>query len=77
MSLSVWSALGTGGLEALVLPEPSVVSEVLIAADHDPPGLRAARNAARRWVAEGRCVRIAIPPQPGMDFNDLNGGLAG
>jgi hypothetical protein len=24
-----------------------------------------------RWLAEGRRVRIAIPPEPGTDFNDV------
>lgn len=28
------------------------------------------RDCARRWLREGRRVRIARPPQ-GMDFNDL------
>ena len=34
-------------------------------------GQRAARALAQRLVAEGRQVRVAIPPQPGSDFNDL------
>ena len=33
--------------------------------------LRAARAAAARWLAEGRRVRIAMPPGPGSDFNDV------
>ena len=32
---------------------------------------QAAQKAAPRWLAEGRRVRIAIPPEPGSDFNDL------
>ena len=39
--------------------------------------LAAALDAARRWVREGRTVRIARPPT-GMDFNDvLLGRIAG
>jgi hypothetical protein len=34
-------------------------------------GEEAARNAARRWIAEGRRVQIAMPPDPGTDFNDV------
>jgi hypothetical protein len=34
-------------------------------------GERAARIAARHWLAEGRRVRLALPPEPGSDFNDL------
>ena len=26
---------------------------------------------AARWLAEGRRVRIATPPEPGTDFNDV------
>jgi putative DNA primase/helicase len=50
---------------ALILP--AEVRDVLIAADHDASGAgeRAARIAAARWLAEGRRVRIAIPPEPG------------
>ena len=34
-------------------------------------GARAADAAARRWLAEGRRVRVATPDLPGQDFNDL------
>ena len=43
---------------------------VTIAADGDEAGEEAAQAAARRFIAEGRKVKIARPPQ-GMDFNDL------
>ena len=33
-------------------------------------GDHAAREAADRWTAEGRTVRIAMPATPG-DFNDV------
>jgi putative DNA primase/helicase len=54
------------------------VHEVVILADHDENGAgeRAARLAADRWLAEGRRVRIAMPPQPGTDFNDVMLGRA-
>jgi putative DNA primase/helicase len=66
-----WAALSTSGLMALVLP--SVVRKIIILADHDAHGAgeRAARIAAGRWLAEGRRVRIAMPPEVGTDFNDL------
>ena len=50
-------------------PLPSV-TEVIIAADADQVGIKAAHAAARRWYGEGRKVRIAKPPE-GNDFNDL------
>jgi putative DNA primase/helicase len=64
----VWAALSTSGLHNLQIPEP--VKEVIILADADLPGEEAAQYAARRWVREGRRVRIARPPK-GQDFNDL------
>ena len=63
-----WAALSASGLPTLELP--SIVSEVIFLADGDPPGEAAARCGARRWVRQGRRVRIARPPR-GLDFNDL------
>jgi hypothetical protein len=39
-------------------------------------GQRAAHDAGVRWLAEGRRVRIAIPPVAGTDFNDVLMGAA-
>jgi putative DNA primase/helicase len=66
--IPTWAALSAGGIRNLILP--AEVSEVVIAADPDVVGIRAAHDAARRWLAEGRLVRIARPPV-GSDFNDL------
>jgi hypothetical protein len=63
-----WAALSTSGLCALDLPD--TVRDVIVLADGDPPGERAAQAAAIRWRAEGRSVRVATPPA-GCDFNDL------
>jgi putative DNA primase/helicase len=67
-SIPTWAALSAAGMQALVLPRE--VREVVIAADPDPVGIKAARLAAHRWHTEGRAVRIIKPPQ-GFDFNDL------
>ncbi len=66
--LPVWATLSTSGLRSVILPPE--VETVVIAADADEPGEKAAQAAARRFIAEGRTVKIARPPQ-GMDFNDL------
>jgi putative DNA primase/helicase len=66
-----WAALSTSGLVALRLPGLPLAQTVVIAADHDDPGLEAAEKAAARWQAEGRVVRIAKPPVVGWDFNDM------
>jgi putative DNA primase/helicase len=63
-----WAALSTSGLRVLDLP--GSVREVIVLADGDDPGEKAACDAALRWSREGRRVRIARPPR-GADFNDL------
>jgi putative DNA primase/helicase len=70
-ALPAWAALSTSGMVTLVLPP--IVRTVVILADHDENGAgeRAARLAADRWLAEGRRVRIAMPPAIGQDFNDV------
>jgi putative DNA primase/helicase len=66
-----WAAVCAGGLKTLDLP--STVHSVIIAADNDPSGAgqRNALAAYDRWTAEGRSVRIKIPPDVGDDFNDV------
>jgi putative DNA primase/helicase len=70
-AMPAWAALSTSGVVALVLPP--IVGHVIILADNDKNGAgeRAARTAAARWLAEGRLVRISMPPEPGSDFNDV------
>jgi phage/plasmid primase-like uncharacterized protein len=69
MGLPAWAAISAGNLaNGLVLPQE--VRSVVIAADPDDAGERAARAAAVRWSAEGRMVQIARP-QGASDFNDL------
>lgn len=76
--LPTWAALSTSGLEAVILPPVVEVPEVVICADNDESGAgqRAAEYAASRWEAEGRRVRIVMPPNQGTDFNDMLRGAA-
>ena len=70
LGLPAWAAVSAGNMaKSLILP-PEIRS-VVIAADNDPVGLRAAEAAWRRWRAEGRSVRIVKPNQKDGDFNDL------
>jgi putative DNA primase/helicase len=66
-----WAALSEGGIRALILPPEA--THVVICADHDLNGVgqRAAHDAAARFLAEGRHVRVAMPPEPDTDFNDV------
>jgi putative DNA primase/helicase len=71
-----WAALSAGGIRSLVLSREA--THVIICADHDASGVgeRAARDAAARWLAEGRRVKLALPPRAGTDFNDILRGVA-
>src|SRR5262249_22631427 len=68
-----WAAISAGGIKSLVLPPLPVAATVIVAADHDANGVgeEAAHTAAARWLAEGRRVRIALPSEPGTDWNDI------
>jgi putative DNA primase/helicase len=71
-----WAALSTSGMVALKLPP--TVRQVVILADNDINGAgeRAARAAAARWLAEGRRLKLAMPPEPGTDMADVLAGRA-
>jgi putative DNA primase/helicase len=66
----VWAALSAGGMTNIVLPNN--VRTVVICADHDANGTgeRAAKQLARRLLAEGRRVKILMPSTPGADWAD-------
>jgi hypothetical protein len=74
--MPAWSALSTAGLTGLILP-PSVRAIVILADnDRNNAGAQAAYAAAARWVSEGRRVRVAMPSEPGTDFNHVLAGRA-
>jgi putative DNA primase/helicase len=66
--LPAWAALSTSGLKSLELPD--TVRDIIVLADGDDAGEAAAQTCAKRWIKQGRRVRIARPPN-GLDFNDL------
>jgi len=71
LGLPVWATLSATNLEQVKLPADA--RRIVILADHDASGAgsRAAEAAARRLRGEGRQVVIALPPNPGDDFNDV------
>jgi putative DNA primase/helicase len=71
LNLPAWSAVSAGGLRTVTLPP--TMTNIVIVADHDITGVgqRNALDAYQRWTAEGRSVRIVMPPNPGDDFNDI------
>jgi putative DNA primase/helicase len=74
--IPTWAALSAPGMAALRLPALPMAAEVIIFADHDAVGIRAAEAAIYRWHGEGRVVRLARPSTPGTDFNDVLRGAA-
>jgi hypothetical protein len=70
LRLPAWSAIACGNLgRAMVLP--AWVEHVVIAVDRDPPGMKAADAATRRWRAENRTVRFLLPDRAGADAADV------
>ena len=65
------AALSDGGIRRLILPPEA--QRVRIFADHDELGqsISAARDASRRWKAEGRIVRATMSEMVGEDANDV------
>lgn len=64
---------GIAALSAANMPAVNVprCASVIIAADHDEAGRKAAAHLAERLQYEGRQVRIALPPTEGADWNDV------
>lgn len=62
-------AFDAGNIGHVQLP---FVHQVIICADHDVSGTgqHAAEMAASKWAAQGRRVRVVMPPAAGTDFND-------
>ena len=67
-TLPVWSGLTAGGVAGVALP--AGVREVLAVADADAAGARAVLTLAARLRAEGRAVRVVVPPA-GCDAADV------
>ena len=66
--LPVWATSSAGGMARLIVPPD--VRLVIICADNDPPGIKAARALARRLLSEQRRAKILPPDTPGTDWAD-------
>jgi DNA primase len=64
----VWCALSAGNLDRLQLP--AEVEEVVLVADGDPIGERAAEKATWAYLDQGVRVQLVLPPA-GQDINDV------
>jgi putative DNA primase/helicase len=67
--LPVWATSSAGGMARLSVPPE--IRLVVICADHDLPGINAARELARRLLREQRRVKILTPVTSGADWADL------
>ena len=65
----VWAAVSAWGLENVQIP--GSVQSVLVAADNDPAGLKAAYALAERLTAQGLQVRVMYPSEAGRDWLDI------
>jgi putative DNA primase/helicase len=64
----MWACLSTSGLKGVIVSDE--VSEILVFADADDPGEKAACEAVRRFMNMGKAAKIIRPPA-GKDFNDV------
>lgn len=66
--IPTWACLSTSGLMTICVPDE--VKNIVVFADNDPSGVKAANEAAENLREDGRVVQIALPPDHGTDFND-------
>jgi putative DNA primase/helicase len=68
-TVPTWATLSAIGMEMLHVPK--AVRQVIIFADHDRAGLKAARALAQRMLLQQRQVKILTPDTPGLDWADI------
>lgn len=69
-NIPTWATLSTSGLINTRPPPLEITQEIIIAADGDIAGKKAAYESADRLISQGYRVFIAQAPE-GKDFNDL------
>jgi hypothetical protein len=66
-----WAALSAGGVRRLILPAEATHLVICVDNDGNGVGQRDSYEAAQQWLAEGRRVRVAVPPEMDSDFNTV------
>lgn len=64
----IWAAIDAGNLASL--PALAGIEVLVIGADHDQAGIKAATSCADRWAAAGLDVRVIAPDAERADWND-------
>jgi len=67
--LPVWSCISSGGIERFSPPPDA--QKIIIGADHDKAGIKAARTLINRLVEQGIAAKTVFPDSPGDDWNDV------
>jgi len=65
----VWACIDAGNMTEF--PVLAGIETLLIGADNDPAGSRAADACARRWTLAGRGVHVVMPDTRNTDLNDV------
>lgn len=65
----VWACLDAGNLAQF--PMLPGIGSLLVAADHDPAGIAAARACAQRWADADKEAAVVMSATPRHDINDL------
>ena len=65
----VWSCIDAGNLASF--PVLDGIESLVIGADNDEAGIKAARECATRWAIASKSVRIIEPDTQRSDLNDL------
>ena len=68
--IPTWACLSASNLTTIDIPPVNITPKIIIAADNDRAGIRAANKLAIRLLDNGYKVNIAIPAK-NQDFNDL------
>jgi len=69
VAMPVWACLSAATLRTF--PVLDGIETLWIGVDHDPTGIRAARDCAKRWNEGGREVIMLAPEANSADLNDL------
>jgi phage/plasmid primase-like uncharacterized protein len=72
MGLPTWATLSASGMMNVLVPPVEVTQEIIIAADNDETGRKAAEILQNRLSKQGYGVKTILPPLH-MDFNDVFG----
>lgn len=67
--IPTWAVLSKSNYAGLILPPD--VQEIIIAADNDTEGIKAAKEAAQIWAQQGYRVKVLPPEEDGQDWNDV------